>query len=44
MPDFRPNRFYIREMQHFGVLPEQLDADAPLDIYAIDRAYWESVQ
>jgi hypothetical protein len=44
MPDFRPNRFYIREMQHFGVLPRDLPEDTPLDPYASDRAYWESVQ
>ena len=24
MPGFRPNRFYISEMQHFGVLPREL--------------------
>jgi hypothetical protein len=36
MPGFRPNPHYIREMQRFGILP------APLDPYAIDRAYWDS--
>ena len=42
MPGFRPNRFYIREMQHFGVLPKQLPDDAPVDTYAVDRTYWET--
>jgi len=42
MPRFRPNRFYIREMQHFGVLPKELPDDAPVDVYAVDRAYWET--
>jgi hypothetical protein len=41
MTGFRPNRFYIREMQRYGVLPEDLPADAPVDVYAADRAYWE---
>lgn len=44
MPGFRPNRFYIREMQHFGILPEDLPADAPVDPYAVDRAYWASFE
>ena len=42
MPGFRPNRFYIREMQRYGVLPGQLPEDAPVDTYAAERAYWES--
>jgi hypothetical protein len=44
LPGFRPNRFYIREMQHFGILPRDLPEDAPLDTHAVDRAYWQSVQ
>ncbi|MCX7886154.1 MAG: hypothetical protein N3B01_02705 [Verrucomicrobiae bacterium] len=42
MPGFRPNEHYIREMQRFGFLPKNLSPDAPIDIYAIDRAYWDS--
>jgi len=42
MPGFRPNRFYIREMQHFGVLPMDLPDDAPVDAYAVDREYWDT--
>ncbi len=42
MPGFRPNRFYIREMQHFGILPKDLSGDTPVDTYAVDRAYWEA--
>ncbi|MFO7901928.1 MAG: hypothetical protein R6U98_04660 [Pirellulaceae bacterium] len=41
MPGFRPNRFYIREMQNFGILPRDLPANAPVDVYAIDRKYWQ---
>ena len=43
MPGFRPNRFYIREMQHFGILPRGLPDDTPVDTYAVERAYWNSV-
>jgi hypothetical protein len=42
MPGFRPNRYYIREMQRFGFLPPQLAPDAPIDSYATDEAYWHS--
>lgn len=42
MPGFRPNEHYIREMQRFGFLPEDLGPDEPIDVYAVDRAYWDS--
>ena len=42
MPGFRPNEHYIREMQRFGILPADLKPDAPIDVYAVDRAYWDS--
>ncbi len=42
MPGFRPNRFYIREMQHFGILPNDMPAEPAIDVYEVDRAYWES--
>ena len=44
MPGFRPNRFYIREMQSFAVLPKELAPDAPVDTYAADRAYWRTFE
>jgi hypothetical protein len=37
-----PSPYYVRHMQHFGILPEDLSPDAPIDPYAADRAYWES--
>ena len=43
MPDFRPNRHYLREMQRYGILPRPLPPDADLDPYALDRAYWRSL-
>jgi hypothetical protein len=42
MPGFRPNEHYIREMQRFGFLPQDLGPDDPIDVYAVDRAYWDS--
>jgi hypothetical protein len=43
MPDFRPNEHYIREMKVYGVLPKNLPANAPIDVYATDQAYWRSL-
>ena len=42
MPAFRPNKYYIREMQRFGFLPQELKPDRPVDYYATDQAYWKS--
>jgi hypothetical protein len=42
MPGFRPNEHYIREMQRFGFLPKELKPEDPIDVYAVDRAYWQS--
>lgn len=42
MPGFRPNVYYIRMMQEYGVLPADLSPDEPVDFYSADRAYWES--
>ena len=42
MPGFRPNQHYIREMQRFGFLPKDLKPEDPIDVYAVDRAYWDS--
>ena len=42
MPGFRPNAPYIREMKKFGILPETLDPEYPVEIYATDEKYWRS--
>jgi len=43
VPDFRPNKHYVREMKRFGILPAEFDPAAdPIDVYATDRAYWRS--
>ena len=44
MPGFRHNRYYVREMQLFGVLPKDSAADAPIDPYATDQAYLQTFQ
>jgi len=43
MPGFRPNPHYIREMQFYGILPQDLGPDAPIDVYKTDQAYWRSL-
>jgi hypothetical protein len=43
MPDFRPVPPYVREMKRYGIIPEDLAADAKIDVYAIDREYWRSL-
>jgi hypothetical protein len=42
MRGFRPNAYYLRQMQQYGILPADLDADEPLDFRAVERAYWHS--
>ena len=42
MPGFRPNAYYLRQMQQYGVLPADLDPDQPIDFRAIEEAYWRS--
>jgi len=43
MPDFRPRQAYVREMKRYGILPKDLAADAHIDVYAVDQAYWRSL-
>ncbi|UCC98952.1 MAG: hypothetical protein JSW66_03510 [Phycisphaerales bacterium] len=43
MPGFRPTPGYVREMKRYGILPRDLPEDAPIDVYATDRAYWRSL-
>ena len=42
MPDFRPSRHYVREMKKYGVLEASHAVGSPVDVYAVDRAYWRS--
>lgn len=43
MPGFQPRPEWVREMKRFGVLPERTPAGEALDVYAIERKYWESL-
>jgi hypothetical protein len=43
MPGFRPRAEYVQEMKRYGILTADRPADAPIDVYATDRAYWESL-
>ncbi|MDP2895385.1 MAG: hypothetical protein Q8Q12_02350 [bacterium] len=43
MPGFRPQPSYVREMKRFGILPWELPADAEINVYATDQAYWRSL-
>ena len=43
MPGFRPRGAYIRELKRYGVLPPTFGDNDPIDPYATDRAYWESL-
>ena len=44
LPDFRPNKHYIREMKRYGILPTKFDLTRDsIDVYATDQAYWQSL-
>ncbi|MFH1717672.1 MAG: hypothetical protein ABIF19_10000, partial [Planctomycetota bacterium] len=43
MPGFTPPAGYVSEMKRYGVLPADLPDDATIDVYAIDRKYWQSL-
>jgi len=44
MPDFRPRKDWVREMVRFGILePASPAADRPMDVYAVERKYWQSL-
>ncbi len=43
MDGFKPPKAYVREMKRYGILPVDTNADDGLDVYALDRAYWESL-
>ena len=44
MPDFRPAEHYVREMKKYGILPANCNPKTdPLDVYALDQAYWKSL-
>jgi hypothetical protein len=42
MPDFKPRVDWVREMTRYGILKPGADQQQ-IDIYATERAYWESL-
>jgi hypothetical protein len=42
-PNFRPEPEYVREMQGYGILPENQRSTDPIDVYETDRRYWQSL-
>jgi len=42
MPGFQPRSEYVHEMKRYGILPADLPDNAPIDVYASDRAFWRS--
>ena len=43
MPGFQPRAEYVRELTRYGILPAGHRPDTPVDVYALDQAYWESM-
>ena len=43
MPGFVPRVDWVREMKRFGILPANHDSGAPVDYYAAERRYWQSL-
>ena len=42
-PDFLPRQDWVREMVRYGVLPAGTKPGDPIDVYATERKYWESL-
>jgi hypothetical protein len=43
MPDFKPNRQYLREMVRYGVLAPSFDLSKDdIDVFQLDQAYWRT--
>jgi cytochrome c553 len=43
MPGFKPRLDWVREMKRYGVLPARFSPGEPLDVYAVEQKYWESL-
>jgi hypothetical protein len=43
MPGFQPRPAWIREMTRYGILSDALSSTQPLDVYAVEQKYWESL-
>jgi hypothetical protein len=43
MADFRPRIDWFREMRRYGILTADVKPTDPIDVYATERKYWESL-
>jgi cytochrome c5 len=43
MPGFLPRADWVREMKRYGILPVDLVPTAPIDCYATEQKYWQSL-
>jgi len=43
MPGFVPRPEYIREMERFGIIPEEQNPTVVVDVYDLDQKYWTSL-
>jgi cytochrome c553 len=43
MPGFRPRTDWVREMKRYGILPVDLAPTAPINCYATEQKYWQSL-
>ncbi len=43
MPGFRPRVDWVRELKRFGILGSDASPGRPIDVYATERKYWESL-
>lgn len=42
MSGFRPNVYYLRILQRYGIFPRDRCPLDPIDVYAADEAYWQT--
>lgn len=40
---FQPRPDWVREMKRYGVIPDLRKPGEPIDVYAVERDYWESL-
>ena len=43
MEGFRPRADWVREMKRYGILSAATGSDEPLDVYAVEKRYWQSL-
>ncbi len=43
MPNFKPREAWVREMKRYGILPASTTREESINVYSVERAYWESL-